>query len=72
MHFYFIYFWPCVMANGILVPQPGIEPVPPAVKELSLNHWTTRELPRWQILCYMYFITIKKQNKKHKPQLGGA
>ena len=30
-----------------LVPQPGMEPVPqPAVEGRSLNHWTTREVPR--------------------------
>ena len=34
------------MACGILVPQPGIEPVPPAVEAQSLNHQTTREVPR--------------------------
>ena len=27
------------MACGILVPQPGIEPVSPALKAQSLNHW---------------------------------
>ena len=32
-------------ACGILVPQPGIEPTHP-VLEGSLNHWTTREVPR--------------------------
>ena len=37
-------FSPCRVACGILVPQPGIEPVPPAVKAWSLNHWTTREV----------------------------
>ena len=46
------------MAGGILVPQPGIEPVPPAVEVWSLNHWTMREVliiiikmtrsPHWQ------------------------
>ena len=30
---------------GILVPQPEIEPVPPALGQWSLNHWTTREIP---------------------------
>ena len=30
---------------GILVPQPGIEPVPPAMEAWRLNHWTTREVP---------------------------
>ena len=33
------------MACGILVPWPGIEPVPPALEAWSLNHWTTREVP---------------------------
>ena len=40
-------FWPCHIARGIFVVQPGIEPTPPA---LSLNCWTTREVPQW-ILC---------------------
>ena len=29
---------------GILVPRPGIEPVPPVVEAWSLNHWTAREV----------------------------
>ena len=29
---------------GILVPQPGIEPVTPVVEAQSLNHWTAREV----------------------------
>ena len=28
-----------------LVPQPGMEPRPPAVGTWSLTHWTTREVP---------------------------
>ena len=39
----------------ILVPRPGIEPVPPAMEAQSLNHWTTREYPT--------FIYISKRNK---------
>ena len=31
--------------GGILVPQPEIEPVPPAVEAQSLNPWTAREVP---------------------------
>ena len=30
------------MAYGILVPRPGIEPMPPALEEWSLNHWTNK------------------------------
>ena len=28
-----------------LVPQPGIEPWPPALGVQSLTHWTTKEVP---------------------------
>ena len=31
------FFWPCYMAFRILVPQQGIEPVPPAVEEERPN-----------------------------------
>ena len=31
-------------ACGILVPQPGIEPMLPPLRAQSLNHWTTREV----------------------------
>ena len=43
--FLVFWFWPHSAALGILVPQPGIEPMPPAVETRSLNHWTTREVP---------------------------
>lgn len=33
------------MPRGILVPQPGMEPLPPAVEAWSVNHWTTRVVP---------------------------
>ena len=33
------------MAFRILLPRPGIKPMPPAVKVQSLNHWTAREVP---------------------------
>ena len=29
----------------ILVPQPGIKPVPSAIEAQSLNYWTAREAP---------------------------
>ena len=38
-------FWPCQVACGILVPQPGIKPVPTALRSWSLNHQTAREVP---------------------------
>ena len=33
------FFWPRHAACGILVPQPGIEPVHPEVEVQSPNHW---------------------------------
>ena len=33
------------MACGILVLQPGIKPVPPALEGPSPNYWTTKEAP---------------------------
>ena len=40
-----LFFWPCHVACGILVPQPGIELMSPAVEAWSPNHWTAREFP---------------------------
>ena len=39
------YFWPHYVACGILVPEPGIEPVPPTVKVWIVDHWATRQVP---------------------------
>ena len=38
------------MACGILVPQPGIEPVSPALEAWHCNHWTTKEVPYFSCL----------------------
>ena len=35
----------CPVACRILVPRPGIEPMPPALEVWILNHWITREVP---------------------------
>ena len=43
--FFNFIFWLRCMSCGMLVPRPGIEPVPPALGAQSLNHWTTREVP---------------------------
>ena len=34
-----------LLASGILVPRPGIKPVPSAMEAQSPSHWTTREVP---------------------------
>ena len=40
----FSFFSSHYVACGILVPWPGIKPVPPAVEAQSPNHWITREV----------------------------
>ena len=42
---YLFIFGHVTQACEILVPQPGIEPLPPAVEAQSPNHWTAREVP---------------------------
>ena len=49
---HFLNFWPCHMTCRILVPQPGIEPMPPAVEAQSPDHWTATEVTREQPLLH--------------------
>ena len=67
--FFFLFFgggmWggPCCAACGILVPWPGIEPTPSAVKAWSANHWTAREFPKSGFKWYIqYDPNIKIKN----------
>ena len=43
------------MACGVLVPWPGIEPVPPPWEAQSRNHWTTREVLK-MVLFWPIFL----------------
>ena len=45
VHCLFFFFLAAQCACGILVPQPGIEPRPSAMKAQSPNHWTTGDFP---------------------------
>ena len=38
------------VARGILVPDPGIELVPPALEGWILNHWTAPKAPENSLL----------------------
>ena len=42
------------MACGLLVPQPGIELVPPVVEAQSPNHWTAREFPSFFLKMFLF------------------
>ena len=43
LSFFLSFFFFGLTACGILVPQPGTEPGPSAVKAQSPKHWTARE-----------------------------
>ena len=57
-HLGFLFFWLRLTACGILVPWPGIELRPPAVKAPRPNHWTARKLPHLGFLCpsFWHFV----------------
>ena len=52
----FFFFSPGYEACGILVllPQPGIEPAPPAVKALSLKHYQESPWSYFLVWSYMF------------------
>ena len=39
-------------------PQPGIEPMPPAVEAQHLKHWTVREVWIACVLCHLIITMI--------------
>ena len=59
---YYHYFWLCSVAFGILVPQPGIKSMLPAVAQ-SLNHWTTSELLSHLFIHSLTHSNIHSSNK---------
>ena len=57
------------MACGILVPWPGIEPRPMAVKAPSPNHWSTRGFPKCDFNVGFFFF-FKWRKGPTKSQCG--
>ena len=63
--FLFILFWFGVFFFGqtacrILVPQPGIQPRPSAVKVQSLSHWIAREFQFGLFGKYSFWVAHEK------------
>ena len=58
LYFYLFIFCHTIQHAGILVPRPGIEPLPPAVEAWSPNHWITREVPLQDILKHSWIQVI--------------
>ena len=54
--FNFLIFWPCGMRY--LGSPTRDEPVPPAVEAGSLNHWTTREFPKYVFKSQYYSLYL--------------
>ena len=44
------------MACGDLVPWPGIEPRPPALRAQSLSHWPTKAVPATGFLSVLHWV----------------
>ena len=51
-------------ACGTLVPQPGIEPMPPALEAQSLNHWIAGKSPLIYVLNFFPFYFALSIDKK--------
>lgn len=56
---FLFFFWPCLVAYGILVPWLVMEPMNLAFEARNLNHWTTGEIPEQTLLC-IYFLLLFK------------
>ena len=59
-----VYFSLYHTAYGMLVPQPGIEPRPSAVRAQSPNHRTAREFP-------LFFLFLKNYNCRNVCDMCG-
>ena len=58
--------WLCCVACGILVPWPGIKPVPPTVEAESLNHWIARDvLEIFEVLKTHYWKNVVQTRQNH-------
>ena len=57
IYIYIFFFGPSCTVCEMLVLQPGIIPMPPALAAWSLNHWTTREAPKFfAYICWKYIF----------------
>ena len=65
---FFFFFWLRRAACRILVPQPGIEPIPFAVEAQSPNLWTAREFPEKIWSCKKMRVGEKNIFKNRKWQ----
>ena len=62
----FFFFFGHTSKHAVLVPQPGIELVPPVVEVQSLTHWTTREIYSRRHFMENAPCSIRVESKKKK------
>ena len=60
LHIFANTYCSCHAAFGVLVPPPGIEPLPPALKAQSLKHWTTRKVLLPTFLTLATLMSVKQ------------
>ena len=56
----FIYLGPCQAVCGILVPWPGIKPIPPVVEAWNLNNWITRGVPNYSRFSPLRYLSLSE------------
>ena len=63
---FFFFCWQCPAACGILVPSPGIKPVPSTMEVQTLNHWTTGDIHKIPSFQQKIMRQLKKTRKVSK------
>ena len=71
IYYLFIYLAVQGLSCGLwdLVPRPGIKPRAPALRAQSLSHWTTRGVPKLQLLSSSPVRDLLQQPNLFIPQL---
>ena len=62
--FFFLAGSAFLSVNGVLVSQPGIEPMPSELEAWSLNHWATGEVSE-QVILNVTFAALVFYPKVH-------
>ena len=57
-----VFFGCALRLVGILVPRPGIEPAPSAVKVQSPNRWIARDFPSNAVLSWLGGVDSSSQD----------